>query len=185
MSTCVCGRGAQYCQGDYQHYALITLRWIKLAREAGYLGAGSLPTEADVWHSSLLVRMADGKEPFPQPPPCYCSYPDYGLIETGERTFHHEDVWFLKKILTGEILAPGDVLPGYFVNLLQSIWKVKEVLSLEPDRESFIVEYVQPECAPGVWHLDNGQIIWLGTHVDYGLRRGPGWRLWREKERGF
>jgi hypothetical protein len=42
------------------------------------------PTEADVWHSSLLLRLLSGKEPLDKPPPVRHSRPDYALAEGEE-----------------------------------------------------------------------------------------------------
>ncbi len=39
------------------------------------------PTEADVEHSCLIVRLLHGKEPLSQPPPKSFSSPDYDLAE--------------------------------------------------------------------------------------------------------
>lgn len=39
---------------------------------------------SDMWHSALLSRLLDGKEPLAQPPPIASSYPWYGLVDNGE-----------------------------------------------------------------------------------------------------
>lgn len=60
-----------------------TLRWIRICRREGYCvdKDDGLPTDADLWHSSLLGRLIDGKEPLSAPPPLLNSYPCYALAE--------------------------------------------------------------------------------------------------------
>jgi hypothetical protein len=36
---------------------------------------------ADAEHSALLIRLFEGKEPLPSPPPLQHSYPDYDAVE--------------------------------------------------------------------------------------------------------
>jgi hypothetical protein len=60
------------------------LRWIAIREENGhpvppYLSA----MEGDLFHSPLLRRLIEGKDPLPQPPPESCGEPWYELVETG------------------------------------------------------------------------------------------------------
>lgn len=36
---------------------------------------------ADVDHSALLIRLLEGKDPLPEPPPLRHAYPDYEAVE--------------------------------------------------------------------------------------------------------
>jgi hypothetical protein len=55
-------------------------KWLRIYHQS----LGRDPTEADVWHSSLLLRLLSGKEPLDKPPPLRHSRPDYALAEGEE-----------------------------------------------------------------------------------------------------
>ena len=67
---------------DLDKLPQLVARWL----EVGYPDKG--PTPADAWHSALLQRLLDGKDPLPVPPPRAYSYPWYALIENGRSTGH-------------------------------------------------------------------------------------------------
>jgi len=57
----------------------VVKRWLKIRGKPG-----DTQLCADIDHSALLVRLLDGKEPLPAPPPRANSYPWYDLIESGK-----------------------------------------------------------------------------------------------------
>ncbi len=62
-------------------------RWLEVRLKHEERGAGRVidqmsdqywyQLQADILHSSLLLRLLSGKEPLPEPPPLRHGYPDY------------------------------------------------------------------------------------------------------------
>lgn len=72
-----------------------TLEWVRLKALGEHKITLPLPTPADVDHSSLLLRLLAGKEPFENPPPRAYSYPWYRLLEDeGEDGLHEFEIYF-------------------------------------------------------------------------------------------
>lgn len=62
-------------------------KWLKIREDNGKdVPKSSHMFFVDADHSSLLHRLLDGKEPFPEPPPLALSRPWYSLIEEGKGT---------------------------------------------------------------------------------------------------
>jgi hypothetical protein len=60
------------------------LRWIQVRALNGHAVPNFLPgIEADLFHSMLLRRLLDGKEPLPHPPPESFGQGWYDLLESG------------------------------------------------------------------------------------------------------
>jgi hypothetical protein len=60
------------------------LRWIQVRAQNGHAVPNFLPgIEADLFHSMLLRRLLDGKEPLPFPPPESFGKGWYALLEAG------------------------------------------------------------------------------------------------------
>ena len=110
--------------------------WVDTARKNGYGGKGWVPTDADIWHSSLLVRLLEGKELLPEPPPKAYSYPWYDLIENGAAYFIPEQLseWF-----------ETDNYPDQLVICASPGWHIMK--RLDP---GYVLAHVR---APGAWEL--------------------------------
>src|SRR5262249_3180515 len=60
------------------------LRWVEIREENGHpVPPYMRAIEGDLFHSPLLRRLLDGKEPLPCPPPERKGQPWYELLETG------------------------------------------------------------------------------------------------------
>jgi hypothetical protein len=107
METTQTGHGSvPFTSDDYQ-------KWLQIRQANGIVDT---PTEADVWHSDLLARIASGAKVFDRPPPTAFSYPWASLCETGYG------------LLPGPF-APHDFIEGMFMGYLdvqQGFWKIRK-----------------------------------------------------------
>ncbi len=124
-------------------------RWIEAAAAAGVDVFQGGPTQfrANMWHSSLLARLLQGKEPLPEPPPLAYSYPNYSLAEGEECVVGCAAVWTVASLKKAEELeAKSSTL-----TIDQSVWEVVE----QPNPDEAIVR-------------------WPGQSALYALRRRAG-----------
>lgn len=59
------------------------LRWLEIRKEQGQELSSLEELRENIYHSSLLKRLLEGKPPLPEPPPKSFGYPNYELVETG------------------------------------------------------------------------------------------------------
>jgi hypothetical protein len=111
------------------------IQWLALREEHGRPFPSSLEQlQCDLDHSALLLRLLEGKEPFPEPPPRAHSYPNYGLLENG---WH--DPLEVNEYDKGSSLAKDEGGPVIVID--QTIWK----LIAKVGDEEWIVTYEVPD----------------------------------------
>ncbi len=100
------------------------LRWIQIRALNGHAIPNFLPgLEGDVFHSMLLRRMLDGKEPLQHPPPESFGKAWYELLETGRAENVEVQTW---------AWAPNEKIA-----INQGIWSILEKKSAS----DFVVSY--------------------------------------------
>jgi hypothetical protein len=77
----------EFCRGSNREAwrgIMCLLRWVEIREENGHPVPPYLRAiEGDLYHSPLLRRLIDGKEPLPTPPPEHHGQPWYELLESG------------------------------------------------------------------------------------------------------
>jgi hypothetical protein len=100
------------------------LRWIQIRSENGHPIPNFLVAmEGDIYHSHLLRRMLEGKEPLETPPPESFGQPWYELVETGRAIAKEVKQW--------------EWAPDQKISVNQGIWTIIQKIS---DNE-YIVTY--------------------------------------------
>jgi hypothetical protein len=125
------------------------LRWIEIRAENGHPIPNLLPAmEGDIYHSHLLRRMLEGKEPLDTPPPESFGQPWYELVETG------------RGIATE--VKPWEWAPEQKISINQGIWTILEKKS---DNE-FLVTY---RLNPATYRLTRqSEGTWLLQRIEPG-----------------
>ncbi len=92
------------------------LRWIQIRAQNGHAIPNFIPgLEGDIFHSHLLRRMLEGKEPLAIPPPESYGKPWYELLETGK--FEVTDV------------KPWQWAPEVKMSINEGIWTILDKTS--------------------------------------------------------
>lgn len=120
------------------------LRWIQLRALNGHAVPDFLPgIEGDVFHSMLLRRLLDGKEPLPHPPPESFGKGWYDLLETGRA----ENV----------VVRPWQWNPEQKIAINEDVWTILERKS----ETQMIVTYREggerfrlTKGGDGVWRIE-------------------------------
>lgn len=111
-------------------------RWLKIREENGINLTTVKQLELDAEHSSLLLRLLKGKEPFSSIPPQRFNYPWYDLLEQGEAkesaVLIEKDTaiicryqWTILSVESdGYLIRPG--IAPFPPNLESSTWKLSE-----------------------------------------------------------
>ena len=109
----------EFSQGEHREAwrgIMCFLRWIQIRALNGHAIPNFLPgLEGDIYHSYLLRRMIEGKEPLPFPPPESYGKPWYELLETGKA--EATDV------------KPWQWAPEVKISINEGIWTILEKLS--------------------------------------------------------
>jgi hypothetical protein len=91
---------------------------------------------ADIWHSALLHRLLEGKEPLEFPPPLAMSYPNYELAETGTETYHNTEYY--------HSFFFSDIIKNCLV-IEQAVW---HIVSENDCGDKRCLELMYRECCP-------------------------------------
>ena len=71
----------------YRYPFKCLLQWLHIREESGHPLPDSVwELSLDIWHSALLQRLLEGKEPHTIPPPTAHGEPWYALVEKGSAT---------------------------------------------------------------------------------------------------
>ena len=120
------------------------LRWIQIRAENGHPIPNFLPAiEGDIFHSYLLRRMLDGKEPLEAPPPESFGQPWYELVETG------------RGVATE--VKPWEWAPEQKISINQGIWTIVQKRSETEYLVTYRLNpasYLLAKHADGQWILE-------------------------------
>ena len=124
------------------------LRWLQIRAENGHPIPNFLPAmEGDIYHSHLLRRMLDGKEPLDAPPPENFGQPWYDLVERGQGSPTE--------------VKPWEWAPEQKIAVNHGIWTILEKKS----DDDYIVTYRLNPAAyrlckkpDGNWHLERVEL---------------------------
>ena len=119
------------------------LRWMQIRAENGHPIPNFLPAmEGDIFHSHLLRRLLDGKEPLDAPPPENFGQPWYDLVENGQGSPTE--------------VKPWEWAPEQKIAVNRGIWTILEKKS---DDEYVVTYRLNPAAyrlrrEDGNWHLE-------------------------------
>ena len=120
------------------------LRWIQIRAENGHPIPNFLPAmEGDIFHSHLLRRLLEGKDPLEAPPPESFGQPWYELVELGRGSATE--------------VKPWEWAPDQKISVNRGIWTILEKKS---DNEFIVtyrlnpVSYRLTKSAEGNWLLE-------------------------------
>ena len=120
------------------------LRWIQIRAENGHPIPNFLSAmEGDIFHSHLLRRLLDGKDPLEAPPPESFGQPWYELVEKGQGTATE--------------VKPWEWAPEQKISVNRCIWTILEkksndefIVTYRSNRDSFRLS----KSAEGAWQLE-------------------------------